>query len=107
MLARSPRIVKGILESRRILRTFQPDAVVGFGSFYTLPLLIAAKMAKIPIILHEQNAIPGKVNRLFAPFAAMTAITFPDSAKYLRGKAEQVLFPVRPLPEIEPWSYWS
>lgn len=73
-------IFKGLIESRKILREFKPDIVVGFGSFYTLPILIAAIWAKIPIVLHEQNAIPGKVNRLFSRFAKMTAITFPKSA---------------------------
>lgn len=69
--------------------------MVGFGSFLTLPVLLAALSLRIPFILHEQNAIPGKVNRLFSKFAVKTAITFPQSAAYLRGKTELVAFPLR------------
>lgn len=83
------------MQSRKILKEFAPDVVVGFGSFLTLPVLLAALFLKIPFILHEQNAIPGKVNRLFSRFAVKTAITFPQSTTYLRGKTEQVEFPLR------------
>ena len=93
------QIFSGVQKSRKILRNFAPDVVIGFGSFFTLPVLIAALIEKIPIILHEQNAIPGKVNRLFASFAHTTAITFPNTRTYFkkiaRGRAVEVLFPLR------------
>ncbi len=68
---------RGFFEALRLLKKFEPSVVVGFGSFHTLPLLAAAKFKNIPIVLHEQNAILGKVNRLFAPSAALTCFTFP------------------------------
>lgn len=93
------KIVKGIHQAIQILNEFKPEVVVGFGSFFTLPILIGAVIKKIPIVLHEQNAIPGKVNRLFAPLAHTVAITFPSSPLFFgkrgRKKIKESLFPIR------------
>lgn len=86
---------KGLLESRKMLKEFQPDIVVGFGSFYTFPILSAAKFASIPIILHEQNAIPGRVNRILSPYVSLTAVSIPDASKHLSGKVIQVDMPLK------------
>ncbi|MCC5831563.1 MAG: UDP-N-acetylglucosamine--N-acetylmuramyl-(pentapeptide) pyrophosphoryl-undecaprenol N-acetylglucosamine transferase [Chlamydiales bacterium] len=105
MLRGGRRILKGMRQSRKILRAFAPDVVVGFGSFYTLPLLLAAKQRKVPIILHEQNAVPGKVNRLFSRFAHTTALTFPVQ---IRGATRLVHFPLRRRQQAhDPWSYFG
>ncbi|EIZ79772.1 UDP-N-acetylglucosamine transferase [Novosphingobium sp. Rr 2-17] len=62
--------IKGILEGRRmalrLFETFEPTAVVGFGGYPALPTLLAAHSARLPTILHEQNAVLGRVNRYFA-----------------------------------------
>lgn len=103
-------LLKGVMQARRLLRNFRPDLVVGFGSFFTLPILIAAKLQNIPIVLHEQNAIPGKVNRLFSRFAKLTTITFPHSAPFLKKKSLLVSFPIRtPIEKekIDPWNYFG
>lgn len=90
------KISLGIIQSHKILKDFNPDLVVGFGSYYTLPLLIAAKLKKIPFILHEANSIPGKVNKLLAKYAEITGIHFPDTAKFLKGRTCEVGLPLRP-----------
>ncbi len=95
LLKGSIRLLKGIYESRRVLAKFCPDLVVGFGSFFTFPVLAAAWMKHIPILIHEQNAIPGKVNRLFSSVAITTAITFPYSSSLLKGNSTLVQFPLR------------
>lgn len=100
-------IVRGTLQANRILDQFKPDAVVGFGSFFSLPVLIAAKWRKVPIILHEQNALPGKVNRLFSAYAEITGITFPESASLLKGKAVEVLYPAKKRQHDKDWSYFG
>jgi UDP-N-acetylglucosamine--N-acetylmuramyl-(pentapeptide) pyrophosphoryl-undecaprenol N-acetylglucosamine transferase len=108
------RILKGVRQCQHILRCFNPDLVVGFGSFFTLPVLTAALIEKVPIILHEQNAVLGKVNRLFASFAHKTTITFPKTRDYLKGKAlkksVEVIFPLRKLSTFnqeECWKYFD
>jgi UDP-N-acetylglucosamine--N-acetylmuramyl-(pentapeptide) pyrophosphoryl-undecaprenol N-acetylglucosamine transferase len=62
--------VRAILEGRRmalrLFESFQPSAVVGFGGYPALPALMAATGAKIPSIIHEQNAVLGRVNRFLA-----------------------------------------
>uniref|UniRef100_UPI0025D15E7F glycosyltransferase n=1 Tax=Novosphingobium sp. TaxID=1874826 RepID=UPI0025D15E7F len=50
----------------RLFESFQPSAVVGFGGYPALPALLAARSAKIPTLIHEQNAVLGRVNRLLA-----------------------------------------
>jgi UDP-N-acetylglucosamine--N-acetylmuramyl-(pentapeptide) pyrophosphoryl-undecaprenol N-acetylglucosamine transferase len=81
---------QGIAESRVVIQKFQPDLVLGFGSYYTLPILLAAKSEHTLTLLHEQNSIPGRVNRLVSRFAALTGIQFPDAAKKLKGKSTLV-----------------
>jgi UDP-N-acetylglucosamine--N-acetylmuramyl-(pentapeptide) pyrophosphoryl-undecaprenol N-acetylglucosamine transferase len=88
-------ILKGIKQSRQIFSEFPPQLVVGFGSYYSLPTLLAARLQGIPIVLHEQNSIPGKVIRFFSKKAIVTGIHFPDAANYLKGKTKTVRMPMR------------
>lgn len=87
------KIIKGIWQARCLIKNFSPDVVIGFGSYHTLPLLIAAKLSSIPIILHEANRVPGKVNRLFSPYALITGVHFPDTP--LKGKKLEIKMPLR------------
>lgn len=89
------RILLGIKQSRQIIRDFQPDVVVGFGSYHTLPTLIATKLNGVPFILHEANRIPGRVNRMLSPYAQMTGTHFPDTVHMLKGKTGEVKIPLR------------
>ncbi len=73
------KIPKGVIESYRILRRFQPDIVVGVGSYSSAPLVIAACFLCIPVVLHEQNVKPGITNRLFSPVAKRVYISFADT----------------------------
>lgn len=73
------KICKGIYQGLNILNKHKPSVVVGFGSFYTLPILIAAKLKKIPVVLHEQNRPLGKVNRYLAPYVDAVCVHFPDT----------------------------
>ncbi len=95
LLKGSTKIYKGLRQSQKIIRQFKPDLIVGFGSFFTLPILLGAILEKIPFVLHEQNAIPGRVNRFFAPYAKETTISFPITRSLLKGRGEEVLFPLR------------
>lgn len=89
------RILKGIWQSHSTIREYKPDVVVGFGSYHTFPALIAAKLTGSPLVLHEANRIPGKVNRLLSPYAAITGVHFSDTAKKLKGKVEEMPIPLR------------
>lgn len=88
-------ILRGFFQSQRILKAFRPDVVVGFGSFYTLPTLLAAYVKRVPIVLHEANSVPGKVNRLFSKRVKITGIQFPETAALLKGPTQIVSIPLR------------
>lgn len=95
IIPQSALILRGFWQSRKMMKQFKPDLVIGFGSYYTLPLLLAARSSGIPLVLHEQNSIPGKVNRLFSGYAAMVGIHFPMAAQMLRGCSIEVGLPLR------------
>ncbi len=96
------KIAQGFYESVKILKDFQPALLVGFGSYYTVPVLLAALWLRIPYILHEQNSIPGKVNRLFSRGAKWSGIHFPEAQKKLKSRAFEVEMPLRAGFEVLP-----
>jgi len=59
-------VLDGRAMARRLYDSFEPSAVVGFGGYPALPALLAATSARIPTVIHEQNAVLGRVNRLLA-----------------------------------------
>jgi UDP-N-acetylglucosamine--N-acetylmuramyl-(pentapeptide) pyrophosphoryl-undecaprenol N-acetylglucosamine transferase len=81
-----PRIIKGAVQSWSILRGFRPRVVVGTGGFVSVPVVVAARMLKIPIVIHEQTIIPGLANRIASRFASVVLIAFPESAVHFRNK---------------------
>ncbi len=87
------RLLKGLKESLTLLGREKPHLVVGFGSYHAFPLLCAAKLKKIPLILFEADTFPGKVNRLFSRGALFSAIAFPQAASHLRGQTHRVQMP--------------
>ncbi len=66
------------------IRKLKPKLVIGFGSYASFPTLLAAKILSIPIILHEQNTVLGRVNRFFFKSAKLIATSFPET-KYAEG----------------------
>lgn len=77
-------LVKSLWQSRRILGEFRPDVVVGVGGYASVPVLLAAKLAGIPYLIHEQNAWPGEANRLLGRWAGRICLSFPESARAFR-----------------------
>lgn len=71
--------IRGIKQSVALLKKTRPDLVIGFGSYHSFPVLVAALLCRVPVILHEANRQPGRVNRLLSRFAAFTAVFFPDT----------------------------
>lgn len=87
-------VMKGIFKSFSILRKFRPDVVVGFGSFHSFPLLVAAACLRVPIILFESNSVPGKVNRWFSKTSVLSCVQFSEAARHLKGRTEEVRTPL-------------
>jgi UDP-N-acetylglucosamine--N-acetylmuramyl-(pentapeptide) pyrophosphoryl-undecaprenol N-acetylglucosamine transferase len=78
-------VLKGRSEAKRLYREHTPDAVVGFGGYPAFPSLLAASSRRIPTVLHEQNAVLGRVNRLLSGEAAAIATAY-DEVDRLRAK---------------------
>lgn len=87
------RLWNSVRAAAQILRDTRAEAVVGFGGYVALPAYLAAQRAHIPIVVHEQNSVPGLANRIAARFADVVAVTFPGTP--LAG-AEVVGMPLRP-----------
>lgn len=72
------------------IRHHQPAAILGMGGFSSAPMLIAAARRGIPVLLHESNAIPGKVTKLLATQANKVLLGFEECADYLKKSKTQV-----------------
>jgi UDP-N-acetylglucosamine--N-acetylmuramyl-(pentapeptide) pyrophosphoryl-undecaprenol N-acetylglucosamine transferase len=70
----------GTLEAARLLRTLAPAAVIGFGGYPSVPTMVAAARLGLPTLIHEQNAVLGRANRLLAPKAKRIATAFAEVA---------------------------
>ena len=91
-------IAFGVFQARRLLRRLRPAGVVGFGGYASVPAVLAAAQLGLPAVIHEQNAVLGRANRLLASRVEAVATAFADTAKLSdadRNKAEQTGNPVR------------
>ena len=73
------RILKAIFQSSRHIRRLKPDCVLGMGGFVTGPGGVAAWLNRVPLVIHEQNAIAGFTNLMLLPFATIAMEAFPDA----------------------------
>ena len=71
---------RGIFEARGVIAAVSPDVVVGFGGYPAVPPLLAAALGGVPTLVHEQNAVMGRANRLLARFASAIATSVPPQA---------------------------
>jgi UDP-N-acetylglucosamine--N-acetylmuramyl-(pentapeptide) pyrophosphoryl-undecaprenol N-acetylglucosamine transferase len=89
----------GTFEARRLLSRLEPACVAGFGGYPSVPTMLAAARLKLPTLIHEQNALLGRANRLLAPRVARIATSFADTRGIRaedRGKIALTGNPVRP-----------
>lgn len=73
------RLNGAVNEAGAILRNHSAQVAVGFGGYVSLPVYLAARRAKVPLVLHEGNAVPGLANRVAARFTPYVATTFPET----------------------------
>jgi UDP-N-acetylglucosamine--N-acetylmuramyl-(pentapeptide) pyrophosphoryl-undecaprenol N-acetylglucosamine transferase len=94
---RAGKFIQGAIESFCLLSKFSPDIVVGFGSLVCLPMLFGAWFLRIKTVVHEQNVIPGRANRLFFPFADNIAVSFSQTQRLLLRYKDKVFLSGNPL----------
>jgi UDP-N-acetylglucosamine--N-acetylmuramyl-(pentapeptide) pyrophosphoryl-undecaprenol N-acetylglucosamine transferase len=88
--------VRGVVAAERLLRRHGIEVVCGMGAYVTLPVALAAWRAGVPVVLHEQNAVPGVANRLAARIARTVALGVAEAAAAFPGRTVVVGNPVRP-----------
>jgi UDP-N-acetylglucosamine--N-acetylmuramyl-(pentapeptide) pyrophosphoryl-undecaprenol N-acetylglucosamine transferase len=86
---------KSFFASRRLIREFKPDIVIGAGGYVSGPVLLMAALSGVPTLVMESNALPGWTNRVLARFVDRAAVTFEASLSYFRGKGVLTGNPVR------------
>lgn len=90
------KVLKGILDARKVLKKEKPDLLFSKGGFVSVPVVMAAKSLKIPTIIHESDLTPGLANKISLKFAKKIYTTFEDTLQYLpKGKADFVGATVR------------
>lgn len=90
------RVIKGYGEAKKIMKEYAPDIVFSKGGFVSVPVVLAAKKYKIPVIIHESDMTPGLANKLSISAAQTICHNFPETAKYLpEGKSLLTGSPIR------------
>jgi len=89
----------GRKQSRKLLKEMKPDAVIGTGGYVCGPVVSMAGSMKIPALIHEQNAYPGKANRFLAKRADVVCISFPGAKDYFRS-AKKVVMTGNPVRDV-------
>lgn len=73
------RVIKGYREARKLIKKYKPDIVFSKGGFVSVPVVLAAKHARIPTIIHESDMSPGLANKLCFPSAQKVCCSFPET----------------------------
>lgn len=90
------RVLKGYAEALRLIKKFKPDVVFSKGGFVSVPVVLAARHQKIPVIIHESDMTPGLANKICIPSAKNVCCNFPETLKYLpEDKAVLTGSPIR------------
>lgn len=90
------RVLKGLGEAKKLIRELQPDIIFSKGGFVSVPVVIAGKQNKVPVIIHESDMTPGLANKLAIPFATKVCCNFPETLEHLpKEKAVLTGSPIR------------
>ena len=79
--------LRAVAQVRSVIRRSRPDVVVGFGGYLSAVGVMAARGAGIPAVIHEQNVMPGRANRLLSRMADAVAVSFPETVRFLPKNA--------------------
>jgi UDP-N-acetylglucosamine--N-acetylmuramyl-(pentapeptide) pyrophosphoryl-undecaprenol N-acetylglucosamine transferase len=80
------RFLKGVRDSKKMLKEFQPDVVIGTGGYVCGPVVYGAAKMGIPTIVHEQNSIPGLTNKFLSRYVDKVAICFEEAREFFPEK---------------------
>lgn len=90
------RVVKGFGEARKLIKDLKPDVIFSKGGFVSVPVVLAGKRCKVPVIIHESDMTPGLANKIAIPSASKVCCNFPETLGSLpEGKAVLTGSPIR------------
>ena len=90
------KVMKGYLEASHMIRKLKPDIVFSKGGFVSVPVVLAAKRRRVPVIIHESDLTPGLANKICIPAATKVCCNFPETLKHLpENKAVLTGSPIR------------
>lgn len=91
------KLINGFLESMMAVLKFKPDAVVGFGSLPSVPVLICAWLLREKTLIHEQNVVPGQANKLLAMLVDRIAVSFEKTKNYFDRYRNKIIVTGNPI----------
>jgi UDP-N-acetylglucosamine--N-acetylmuramyl-(pentapeptide) pyrophosphoryl-undecaprenol N-acetylglucosamine transferase len=80
------RVPRALVQSRRILREFRPDAVLGVGGYASGPVVLAARLGGIPTAILEQNSVPGLANKILGKLVRAVFLAFDETRPFFAAK---------------------
>jgi len=80
------KVLKGTFDAWRIIGKVKPQIIFSKGGFVSVPVVVAARMRRVPTIIHESDLTPGLANKLATKFAKKVITTFPETVRYLPEK---------------------
>ncbi len=89
-------MLKSIADSKKIIKHFQPDVVIGTGGYVCAPVLYAASRLGVPAIIHEQNSVAGVTNKFLSRFVDKICICFEDARKDFVQYEEKIVYTGNP-----------
>ncbi len=90
------KVIDSLIKSRRIIKSFKPDVVIGTGGFASGPLLRAAAVMKVPVVVQEQNSYPGITNKILSKRAAVICVAYDNLERFFpKNKIKLTGNPVR------------
>ena len=90
------RVLKGFGEAKKLIKDLKPDVIFSKGGFVSVPVVLAGKQCKVPVIIHESDMTPGLANKIAIPSAVKVCCNFPETLDALpKGKAVLTGSPIR------------
>ena len=92
------KLFKGLEQSRKVVKKFKPDVVIGTGGYVSGPVLFNASMSKFPTVVHEQNSFPGVTNKILSKVVTKVLTSFEDShERFPEGSRDKLVLTGNPV----------
>ncbi|MFH1837419.1 MAG: undecaprenyldiphospho-muramoylpentapeptide beta-N-acetylglucosaminyltransferase [Candidatus Omnitrophota bacterium] len=91
------KLLADVIKSLFIVLKVRPDVIAGFGGYSSGAIVLAGKICGVPLVIHEQNVLPGRANKILAKIVDKVAISFKGSEEYFKSSSDKIFFTGNPL----------